>query len=286
MIMIRMQQVASMGKMTKTALCAALLSAGLAGCSAPRTTPDATTGRQPMVNTLTKAQLEGTWHLTHLASETIDASQAMQRPFLRFEHGRVAGKGAVNSLSGSYTLKKPNQLRFGPLVSTMMAGQPDAMDLEQRFVNAIEEVRTAGVLDQYLTLRDEDGKEIVRMARNVEEPKGVSLEQVRGEWVAVAIQGAAASPDRTPTLLFDDAEQVAGHSGVNRFSGNLDSKSLASGAVRMGPFGATRMAGPPELMRQEQQFLEALEQARTIKMTAGQLILSNGQTTLLTLRRR
>jgi heat shock protein HslJ len=226
-----------------------------------------------MVNTLSKAQLEGTWHLTHLASETIDASQAMQRPFLRFDNGRVAGKGAVNNLSGSYTLKKPNQLRFGPLVSTMMAGHPDAMDLEQRFVTAIEEVRTAGVLDQYLTLRDQDGK-------------GVSLEQIRGEWVAVTIQGVAASPDRTPTLLFDDAEQVAGHSGVNRFSGNLDSKSLASGAVRMGPFGATRMAGPPELMRQEQQFLEALEQARTIKMTAGQLILSNGQTTLLTLRRR
>jgi heat shock protein HslJ len=239
-----------------------------------------------MVNTLSKAQLDGTWHLTHLAGGAIDASQAIQRPFLRFDAGRVSGKAAVNNISGSYTLSRPNKIIFGPMVSTMMAGSPEAMDLEQNFVEAIADVRSAGVLDQYLTLRDDSGKELIRMAREVEEPKGVSFERLKGEWVATLIQGTAASRDRTPTLLFEEPDRVAGHSGVNRFSGNLDSASLDDGAIRMGPFSATRMAGPPELMRQEQSFLAGLEQARTVKLSGGQLRLMSGETVLVTLRRR
>lgn len=281
--MIRVMKIASCGTLAGVVVAAGVVAAG---CSSSRPVGAAPGDRQPMVNTLAKAQLEGTWHLTHLGAATIDTSQAMQRPFLRFDASKVAGKGAINNLSGSYTLSKPNKLRFGPMVSTMMAGSPAAMDLEHRFVTAIEEVRSAGVLDQYLTLRDDEGKEIIRMAREVEEPRGVSLEQLRGEWVAVSIQGAPASTDRTPTLMFDEGSEVGGHSGVNRFRGNLDSASLGQGAIKMGPFGATRMAGPPELMRQEQQFLGALEQARTIRLSGGQLQLMNGDVTLMTLRRR
>ncbi len=61
-----------------------------------------------------------------------------------------------------------------------------------------------------------------------------------------------------PFIQFDaDENKVTGFASVNRFFGSvqIDKK----GRVQWpGPFGSTRMAGPPEQMKQEDAFLKAL----------------------------
>jgi heat shock protein HslJ len=76
---------------------------------------------------------------------------------------------------------------------------------------------------------------------------------------------------RAETLLAVDGTRIAGTMGVNRFAGQLDDVS---------PFGAlamTRMAGPPELMLQEDLLIEHLQAADTVEVIDdGMFLLSDG----------
>lgn|GEM_PF-6210176 len=296
--------------MTKLLLALALLLPLLAACSSTPSQPNSPPSPpKPLANSLTSTQLHNKWFLTHLSGQPIDATKAMRPPFLNFAApaqnlnqpnqpkqpgkiptaditGPVSGNSGINSLSGSYTLSPPNLVAFSPLRSTMMAGPPQAMQLESQFNAALAKVRSAGVLDQYLTLRDDNNIELARFAREVDEPAGVSLDQLRGEWLCIAIDQKNLTSDRPPTLIFSDTSTIAGYSAVNRFNGPLDATNLASGAIKMGPFAATRMAGPPELMQLEQTYLAALEKSRAISIRDAHLILSNADGELLRFRRR
>jgi heat shock protein HslJ/uncharacterized protein YecT (DUF1311 family) len=86
-----------------------------------------------------------------------------------------------------------------------------------------------------------------------------------------------------PSIQFDEAGHVNGNASVNRFSGGYAID--ASGALRWSEpgFAATRMAGPPELMRQEEWFLDALRRAVHVRVAGDTLVLSNDdETTVLT----
>lgn len=64
--------------------------------------------------------------------------------------------------------------------------------------------------------------------------------------------------ERPPTLQFLPDGRVAGFSGVNRFNGSY--KLGADGAITWSPaMAGTRMAGEPERMKLENDFLKALQ---------------------------
>ena len=79
------------------------------------------------------------------------------------------------------------------------------------------------------------------------------------------------------------AEQMAGQSGVNRYSGSY---RLSPGdRLTLGPVAGTRMAGPPEAMEAEQAFFRLLEQVQTYRRAADELTLADaGRRPLLTFR--
>ena len=81
---------------------------------------------------------------------------------LDLEEARVAGSGGVNRLSGHFVLSE-DELRFGRLATTRMAGPENAMRREDAFLAALERV-TAYELDcRTLTLlADEDA--VVRLS--------------------------------------------------------------------------------------------------------------------------
>ena len=92
---------------------------------------------------------------------------------LRLENGRVSGSGGINRLMGDYTLTG-DELSFGMLATTMMAGPPERMEAEQRFLAALGTVARwttvaaagepeAGVS---LVLAGEDGVELLRFVVN------------------------------------------------------------------------------------------------------------------------
>lgn len=104
-----------------------------------------------------------------------------------------------------------------------------------------------------------------------------------GEWVVTAyrsgddlvtpIQGL-----RAPVLTIDGSE-ISGTMGVNRFSGRLQDGLVA------GPLATTRMAGPPESMRQEDELLGHLGKADEISVEGDGMIVAGDGLNLIELRR-
>ncbi|MFZ5556009.1 MAG: META domain-containing protein [Pseudomonadota bacterium] len=68
-----------------------------------------------------------------------------------------------------------------------------------------------------------------------------------------------------PTFMIGKDLRVAGRATVNRYLGQM--KLSDAGEVSWGPLAGTLMAGPPEAMKQEKTFLDAL--ARTTRMHVG-----------------
>lgn len=77
-----------------------------------------------------------------------------QPPTLAFgADGRASGFAGVNRYGGSWTAAAGNALKLGPMAATRMAGPPERMDLEQRFLAALEGVDAATVQGPTLALR-------------------------------------------------------------------------------------------------------------------------------------
>ena len=82
-------------------------------------------------------------------------------------------------------------------------------------------------------------------------------------------------PNSKITANFHAAGRVAGAASVNRYFGSY--KASAEGRIEWSPpgFGATRMAGRPELMQQEALFLDTLSKVTTARMEGTRLILGS-----------
>ncbi len=80
-------------------------------------------------------------------------------------------------------------------------------------------------------------------------------------WRLVDFYGASVADDAGMTLTFGDDGRVSGGASVNRFNGPIE---LSSDAIQIGPFATTRMAGPPEAMERERDYLAALAAMKAI----------------------
>lgn len=82
--------------------------------------------------------LAGTWRFTALEGAVIDGAPRVT-PFLTFDgDGQVFGLAGVNRVRGTWRLDD-RTLTFGPVVSTLMAGPPDAMAREQQVLRLLGE---------------------------------------------------------------------------------------------------------------------------------------------------
>ena len=117
---------------------------------------------------------------------------------------------------------------------------------------------------------DDDGK---RADRDQTPPPSSSGQQdqdrhartVFGDWKLYAIEGRPFEPTdelRAPTLRIDREGRMSGFSGVNRFTGAIDTPSLGRGEFATGAIASTKMAGSMEAMNLETSVLSALERAR------------------------
>ena len=87
-------------------------------------------------------------------------------------------------------------------------------------------------------------------------------------------------PGSKVTANFHAAGRVAGVASLNRYFGSY--KASGDGHIEWAAstFGATQMAGPPELMQQERQFLDALAKVSNARMEGPRLRLSNDDGTI------
>jgi heat shock protein HslJ len=80
--------------------------------------------------------LAGTWRFTAVQGADVKAG-LRSPPFLTFDgDGQVYGDAGVNRVRGTWELAG-TRLVFGPMVSTMMAGPPEAMTCEQRILRLL-----------------------------------------------------------------------------------------------------------------------------------------------------
>ncbi|MDV0442344.1 META domain-containing protein [Methanorbis furvi] len=96
-----------------------------------------------------------------------------------------------------------------------------------------------------------------------------------GKWILTDF-GSNATPDH-PMGVIDlqiAGTNVSGNSGVNQYFGTAVIDA-ANGKISFGPFGSTRMAGPENMMAQEQAYLAALANVTGYKITDGNLILTD-----------
>lgn len=74
-------------------------------------------------------------------------------------------------------------------------------------------------------------------------------------FAVVAIDGATVLASSSPDVAFGTDGRVSGRATVNRLMGQY---ALEGDVLRFGALATTMMAGPPELMDQEQRLLAAL----------------------------
>lgn len=107
--------------------------------------------------------LRGTyWKLVRLGDSEVAAPGKRREAHLVFaaDELRVAGSGGCNRITGAFELDG-HRLHFGRMAATMMAC-PDAMDLEQQFLRALEGVQGYRIRGRELELLDATGAVIAR----------------------------------------------------------------------------------------------------------------------------
>ena len=72
-----------------------------------------------------------------------------------------------------------------------------------------------------------------------------------------------------PYIEFGNGGKISGFTSINRCSGSMQLDD--QGGARWSPLASTRMAGPPELMKQESIFLEALSRVQRLSIEGTDL---------------
>jgi heat shock protein HslJ len=82
------------------------------------------------------------------------APPATGKVTLEFTSNQARGNGGVNSYSATYTAHRDGRLKLGPVISTMMAGDPGKMKAEADYLATLGKVTgysvNAGLLDLFI----------------------------------------------------------------------------------------------------------------------------------------
>lgn len=82
--------------------------------------------------------------------------------------GRVSGRATVNRLMGQYTVEG-DELRFGALATTMMAGPQEHMDQEHRVLTALSGTLRVEDVDGDVHLVSEAGTVVLRPKASIDD---------------------------------------------------------------------------------------------------------------------
>lgn len=190
----------------------------------------------------------------------------------RFAGGTLAGRGGVNRYRADYELDG-DRLRLGPAATTMMAGPDAAMASERHFLTLLGAVGGWRIAADGTTLEltDPDGNAVLWF-----EPAPTVADALTGRWTVTSVHRADALRSPTigaePYLEFAADGTVSGFAGVNEVSGQA---RLDGDRLHLGPLRTTRMAGSPERMDEEREFLAALERVAVVQLDGEVLHLTD-----------
>jgi heat shock protein HslJ len=112
--------------------------------------------------------LEGDWTLVMIESDEIGDPEAMQMrraPNITIaDDGAAGGYAGVNRFSTRLAVGADGQASFGPAAVTKMAGPPEAMSFEDRYLRLLDSITGVRVGAERLVFLDGD-REILRFVR-------------------------------------------------------------------------------------------------------------------------
>lgn len=232
----------------------------------------------PMVSeTLTtpalQTGLEGTsWILVEWMDKTLPDPLETTNPITaNFVEGQVKGTASCNRYVASYKMEG-NQLKITPAATTRKACMGDIMDREFAYLAALEgtqqyEINAQGQLQISYVTDEEAG--VMTFAPQA------SGQLENTSWVLVSLEEGTVS--RIPlkgteiTANFTE-DQLNGFSSCNQYMTNYTKEG---NKLSINPFATTRKACASEIMKQEFQYLIALEEAQWYEISPqGQLKIS------------
>jgi heat shock protein HslJ len=194
---------------------------------------------------------------------------------LLFKAGEASGK-AVNSYNGPYSSTADGKITIGPIASTLMAGPPDQMAVEQAYFKALEKAASYYSDGKQLTLYDSGGAALLVFGKSTASLTGRVWSANGVNNGKQAVVGLVASSEITAEFLPDGS--VRGNGGINTYSAPYT--VTGTDGISVGPPIATKAAGAEEVMRQEQQYFTALQTAKKYVLRGSRLELRTAQDAL------
>lgn len=180
------------------------------------------------------------------------------------EDGNVNGSAGCNTYGTSYDIDG-DKLIFGENIRTtlMMCPEP-VMEQERAFFGVLVNISTFEIADDELILYDAAGNALAKFEAVSQSLEGSSwdvLSYNNGKEAVVSV-----IIDTEITAIFDEDGQLTGSAGCNNYFASYETDG---DKISIGPAGVTQMfCNEPEgIMEQEQQYLAALENADTYKIS-------------------
>jgi heat shock protein HslJ len=169
--------------------------------------------------------------------------------------------GAVHRLDvegGVWVIRGTDGSQYQP-VNLPDAFRREALPVEAiaRRRNDLVSVGMAGTLVDLLRIRERGAA-----------PAGGRTVLAGTSWLLEDLDGAGVVDRIQATLTFGDDGSVSGTASCNQFRGT---PTITGDAISFGPLAATRKGCPEAVMRQEQQYLEALRDANRFEIKGTSL---------------
>lgn len=206
------------------------------------------------------------WQQTQMSDGTVTAANNPSRYQIEFlPGGQATIKADCNTVLGTYQLMDDQvTITLGP--STLVGCPPDSQaDLFVRQLANVNAYLFAGDA-LILNLKFDSGGMRFAALQNA------SLTETTWKAQAVTINGGFSTliGGTEITIQFGTDGKVAGSSGCNRFTGSYETNG---DQLTFGPLATTRIGCAPDIMAQEQGFLNALAATTTYRIVGTELTL-------------
>lgn len=193
--------------------------------------------------------------------------------------GRLTGSSGCNRYGATYSLHG-DSLTIEPGMGTMMACAPEIMAQEQAYLAALKDVRSYRARFDSLELKDASGATLAAFA--------VVSQNLDGTTWAITGYHDGADAVRSPLTGTEPgigftSDSATADAGCNPLTGPV---RFGEGQITLGPLAAGRKMCAPDVMEQERALGVALQRATGYRIDGDLLRLTDGDTTLVTARRR
>ncbi|BFM41053.1 META domain-containing protein [Synechocystis sp. LKSZ1] len=211
-----------------------------------------------------------TWQLTQWDGEALLPNTEI---VLTFAEQNLVGSGGCNRFRGTYQVQPP-MLKVNEAIATTRKACPRGiMAQENRFLQGLAQVNRfsltpEGDLNLYYNHQGQT-------KRLFFQAQGSTASLEKQTWQLTQLGEQAIKTTKPPTLTFQ-GKSFSGSGGCNRLVGQFETSGER--LLIKEPIASTMMACAEPLMQQEQQFIQALQQAKRYQINENrELIIYFGQ---------